>query len=1494
MANRVNTKFVIILCVVLGTIPVAGGAVWYYRNHIVNSPEKLVARGDQFLQQGNIDKAIEQYGRALNKRSGDTDLLMKYAQTIQKFRTDDQRVAGKQITQVIASLDKIVLQEPDHDDAFVQLMEIYAKLAQDLHDFQAWTRMYERAQTRLEANPEHTLARKYRGLAQVHRIERLNLNPEQRAQALSDVQAALVSLPDDPALIRAAAKWHLLEAEPLDRPSGNPEKARELRDQGAAITAAAADAHPDDVMRQLDHLETLAGAGEAFHDHAMALAEQIESQLLESPTDAKTVLRLAQTLPVLDRKIIPPTDDNPRRSVSGLVRAELLLSTALETQPDNIQLAGPLARALEIQQKYEDALPLYKMISESEGKSDLFEALILSQLRASATLKYAGTLLRTSQGLPEPERTEALDTVRDLTDGIVTNIGESAESNLILGKLAVAHEQWDEALAKLDKACLQFNDTNPEALLLSAQARVRIGELGAAAKRLERLTELRPTYAPARYELAGMYLRMSQLPQAKKQIDYLLDADPDDTQARRLRGELLARSGDVSQALEVYEGIDDQDDPAVIRQRARLLYHAGDQDQAIRLLEAGFEKHPTDISLLYDLVKLSDDAERAGKYLERARDAGVAERVIDVLEKTLAGVDEVAEMVEQIIDTDEDPMSRHLKRYELFRRLRKNDKAAAELDAAEQINPDHPLIISVRFNDAIESKQWAAATELAERAGEKRLDKAEGMFFLGRLNAARGEAERAIANYKRGLRLRPIYSDGWRMLGDAQRLAEDVTQAVEAYNRSLEQRPDNIDALRGLAMCNDTLGNHDAALAHLTRAVKLRPNDRRLHAQLLDYEGEHGDSEKALAARRKLAEDNPDNTPNRRALALLLMNMDRLDQAQGVIDQLIEDEGSTRANVFTAARIHAAKGDPQTGRHLLQAYVNHRAEQATDQDWIALARFMLDHDMEEEGLAAYRQGTEVEDTTLRQATRELADLLFERNRMDEAVIHYEKLWQTHAEETRIGHRLIEALIRADMTDRAKEILSDVTARHGEGADTAVLGALLAKGEGDTEQAIKSLTIAIDLDPRRAVFYYQRAKIRSDDPLADTEVIADLIQSLELDPTLSSARILLATIHMRRGERTEAANQYANTIKHNPEHVQARLRLAQVLIQAQQWSRLRTLLQESVELYPKSGLWLRLQAQQAFREGDKTTAIDTMHKALTLAPTIQTLAELITMHLDSNQADHALLVLRDHSQLVSNDPSLQALRGRTLVQLNRLDPASASFSKAASLCKTYREIGIVIAHMSESIGRERTWEQLTNIPASQRTQLIDLAIAQIEVERTLYADAVVRLERLGPRIPSDAPHRQNYNMLLGLSLQQTGRHQDSLTAYRAALEARPDDLVVLNNIAYLLAESLDRAPEAVPLAQRAADLAPRDPLILDTLGWVLFKSDLIEQAKSILQRSIEIKALAPNCYHLAEVLIARGDQRQASVFLEQAIDLARKTADDKVLQAATKRLEEISR
>jgi tetratricopeptide (TPR) repeat protein len=123
--------------------------------------------------------------------------------------------------------------------------------------------------------------------------------------------------------------------------------------------------------------------------------------------------------------------------------------------------------------------------------------------------------------------------------------------------------------------------------------------------------------------------------------------------------------------------------------------------------------------------------------------------------------------------------------------------------------------------------------------------------------------------------------------------------------------------------------------------------------------------------------------------------------------------------------------------------------------------------------------------------------------------------------------------------------------------------------------------------------------------------------------------------------------------------------------------------------------------------------------------------------------------------------------------------------------------------------------------------------------------------------------------------------------RKLIKIAPDNQHAYNALGYSFADRNLRVQEAFDLISKANQIAPNDPYILDSLGWVEFRLGRLEQALKTLQRAYEIKADAEIAAHLGEVMWKMGRQDEAKKLWRSAND---KDPKNETLRATLQRLQ----
>ncbi len=122
--------------------------------------------------------------------------------------------------------------------------------------------------------------------------------------------------------------------------------------------------------------------------------------------------------------------------------------------------------------------------------------------------------------------------------------------------------------------------------------------------------------------------------------------------------------------------------------------------------------------------------------------------------------------------------------------------------------------------------------------------------------------------------------------------------------------------------------------------------------------------------------------------------------------------------------------------------------------------------------------------------------------------------------------------------------------------------------------------------------------------------------------------------------------------------------------------------------------------------------------------------------------------------------------------------------------------------------------------------------------------------------------------------------------RRAMEVKPDYAYAYNALGYSLADRNVRLPEAKTLLQKAIELAPGDPAITDSLGWVEFRLGNLPEAIRLLEQAYKSFPNAEIGAHLGEALWVNGQRDRAVAIWKECMLLDK---DDEVLVETLKRL-----
>jgi predicted Zn-dependent protease len=140
--------------------------------------------------------------------------------------------------------------------------------------------------------------------------------------------------------------------------------------------------------------------------------------------------------------------------------------------------------------------------------------------------------------------------------------------------------------------------------------------------------------------------------------------------------------------------------------------------------------------------------------------------------------------------------------------------------------------------------------------------------------------------------------------------------------------------------------------------------------------------------------------------------------------------------------------------------------------------------------------------------------------------------------------------------------------------------------------------------------------------------------------------------------------------------------------------------------------------------------------------------------------------------------------------------------------------------------------------------------------------------------------------IALIAEKLGRIDELESRLRRLIALKPDHAHAHNALGYSFADRNIHLAEARKLIDRALELAPNDPLILDSKGWVLFRLGENQAALDVLTNAFSMRTDPEIAAHLGEVLWALNRKDEARQTWEKA---RREHPSNEVLAETIKRL-----
>ena len=730
----------------------------------------------------------------------------------------------------------------------------------------------------------------------------------------------------------------------------------------------------------------------------------------------------------------------------------------------------------------------------------------------------------------------------------------------------------------------------------------------------------------------------------------------------------------------------------------------------------------------------------------------------------------------------------------------------------------------------------------------------------------RGQRDEALVLVGKAAGIAPDNPKVWFVKGTLLQQGGDRAGAIAAYSRSLTLQPRFADAR--VARVSLLLGQGDdaAVMRDLDYFAKEQPDEPRgnyLRAVRLGQKGDGEGARAALAAAARVLAPVPPEVLKRRAPELLMLSA-------LVFHGLNEHE---RARAYLDAVLGVAPGDLAALKLLGSIYLG-------EQDFVSAVKVLE---------PAQRKAPSDPQLMLL-----LGEAYMGRGRVSAAAELLERAFRLRGGNAEIQTAYGVSLLRGGQRDAGVQQLRGAFDKDPGQARAGMALAVAYLASGDGKRATAVMERVVQRSPDNPAYLNTLGVLRqaSGDRAGSRAAYEG---ALGVAPGFVPARLNLGRLDVQEGRFDAAAARYAALLKDDPKSVQTMHEFALLELRRGQAAAARQWLEKGHAADPafRPVAFALIDAHLESKQPAK--ALEIIRDLEGRAPEdLDVLARGVRVRLATGDQAGAQSVLARMTRLAQVDPERQVEIAR--LQLAAGNPSAAAYSLDKALAGRPDDLAAQVLFVDVDLLRGQTEA------ADRRARALVSAHPGRGVGYRLLGDILFRSGRAADavaqyRLAFAKEQSSEHALRVFAGLVRTGamqqavaflepwanRHPNDLGAARAMAEGqlkarnypaarsrleallrlRPDDPVVLNNLANVAALQGDKS-KAVGFAERAVKVAPEDAGARDTLGWLLVQTGARDAGlRHLREARLRDPRNAETRYHLAAALAQAGQNKEAA-------------------------------
>lgn len=756
------------------------------------------------------------------------------------------------------------------------------------------------------------------------------------------------------------------------------------------------------------------------------------------------------------------------------------------------------------------------------------------------------------------------------------------------------------------------------------------------------------------------------------------------------------------------------------------------------------------------------------------------------------------------------------------------------------------------------TKEYDAALAADPGNSSARLGKVQILLRDG------NEAE-ALEHLDVVVRDNPDYVNSRLVRADLLRRLQRPDEALVDYQRAAELAPNDARPFVGLALVNISQGNVDAAkqnLAVLQRVGKGLPAVSYLQA-LVSFQDR--DFDRAADELQSLLRMAPGNLQ-----AQLLYGMVAYARSEFTIadDYLTRVLASAPGNPQVVKLIGAARlklKQPERAAQVLETVVD---DQTADAQLLALlGTALIETGDNSRGSEFIARAVEIDPDQALLRTQ-LAVGRIASGDTNAAISQLESAVALGQDVIQADVLLVLSYLNKQEYDKAIKASEALEQRMADSPIPFNLTGLAFLAQQRFDEARARFELALRKDPDFLVAQMNLARLalaQGDQPAAD----AAYDKVLEKDPKHLGALMGKATLAAARNDEAEVERLLLVANNANPTALRPILALSEGYLRRGEPLKAANMMSGLSPEQSEQPAVLRLRGMAQLQGGDYPSATRTFGKLAEVQPeSIESWFQLARAQLAAGNADAARTSFK---KAIDLDQAHQV--PVAWIGLGELELREKQFEAALQVAerlkgafpgKVYGHDIAAAAYMGLGQADQLVSETRQAFAIDPTSARVNAYAASLTAARRVN-DAIGELEKWVAEHPEDASSWSR----IGLMRQQLGEDDKALAAYEQVVKHAKPDAVILNNMAWLyLTRNGERASE---LAKQAYELAPSRAEIVDTYGWVLFKTGQRSEGLNVLQEALVIAPRnAEIALHVAEALIELDRAGEARPLLDRVV------------------------